>query len=247
MIEWSPHGVEFFLDGEKVTGTSSEGEEIDKSTENIPDQPMTWVIQSESAFDDRAKNDEVVADSDSTATILIDWVAAYTYTGEEDGQDEEPEEPEQEVEDDEQNEASEDQESDDQPAQEKQAESNEQDEKESKPEAEEQSESEQEPNDEEDQQNVESEEPDLETQEQVLDSEDVANEKKVNPKINIHSMVYDDGKVGVSINLENVKHPKGTWLLTFDREKPKHFNNMGASVYHVFEPNDPTRMKSRSP
>lgn len=81
VIEWSPGKVEFFLDGKKIQGKSADGKSIDASTTNVPDQPMNWVIQSESALDDRAKSNEVVAKNGSSATILIDWVAAYKYTG----------------------------------------------------------------------------------------------------------------------------------------------------------------------
>lgn len=84
VIEWSPGKVEFFLDGKKVKGKNPNWEDIEASTENVPDQPMSWVIQSESALDDRAKNNEVVAKENSSTTILIDWVAAYTYTGDSD-------------------------------------------------------------------------------------------------------------------------------------------------------------------
>lgn len=81
VIEWKPGKVQFFLDGKLVRGMDPEGNKIDASTQGVPDQPMTWVIQSESALDDRAQRNEVVAQKGSSATILIDWVAAYQYTG----------------------------------------------------------------------------------------------------------------------------------------------------------------------
>lgn len=87
VIEWSPGKVEFFLDGKKLQGENPQGDTISASTQNVPDQPMTWVIQSESALDVRAKSGRVVASENSTATILIDWVAAYTYKGNGNGQE----------------------------------------------------------------------------------------------------------------------------------------------------------------
>jgi hypothetical protein len=65
VTEWSPDKVKFYLDG-KLVGTSTSG---------IPDQPMSWIIQSESALN----GDKAAANS--TATIWITWVAAYQYTG----------------------------------------------------------------------------------------------------------------------------------------------------------------------
>jgi hypothetical protein len=66
VTEWSPGKVKFILDGKEV-GTS---------TTQVPDQPMSWVIQSESALNGDT------AGAGTSARIWITWIAAYTYTGE---------------------------------------------------------------------------------------------------------------------------------------------------------------------
>jgi hypothetical protein len=66
VTEWSPGKVRFILNGKEV-GTSKGSK--------VPDQPMSWIIQSESALNgDKAT-------TNSFATIWITWVAAYEYTG----------------------------------------------------------------------------------------------------------------------------------------------------------------------
>ncbi|MDQ6607645.1 MAG: glycoside hydrolase family 16 protein [Actinomycetota bacterium] len=61
VIEWAPGGCRFFLDGHLV-GTS---------TQNVPNDPMHWVLQTETAIDGTVP-------SDTTAGhVAIDWVAAY--------------------------------------------------------------------------------------------------------------------------------------------------------------------------
>jgi hypothetical protein len=62
-IEWTPAAVTFYLDGQV----------IGRSTSNIPNTPMHWVLQTESATDGTVP-------SDATAgNVQVDWVAAYAY------------------------------------------------------------------------------------------------------------------------------------------------------------------------
>jgi hypothetical protein len=62
-IEWAPDGCEFFLDG-----TS-----IGRATERIPDTPMRWVLQTETAIDGSAPSDL------AEGHVYLDWVAIWAY------------------------------------------------------------------------------------------------------------------------------------------------------------------------
>lgn len=59
-IEWSPGSIRYLLDGHL----------IGQSTTAVPDQPMMWVLQNESALDGEQ------AAPDSWAQLDIDWVRA---------------------------------------------------------------------------------------------------------------------------------------------------------------------------
>lgn len=61
VIEWTPTRCEFFLDGAS----------IGKATSRIPNTPMHWVIQSETALDGSIPA--------ATATIEVDWLAVWAY------------------------------------------------------------------------------------------------------------------------------------------------------------------------
>jgi hypothetical protein len=61
VTEWTPAAVRFILDG-KMVGTA---------TERIPDTPMHWVLQTETALDGSVPADE------ASGHIRIDWVAVY--------------------------------------------------------------------------------------------------------------------------------------------------------------------------
>lgn len=63
-VEWHPNYVRFLLDG-VVLGTST-----DRS--KIPNTPMHWVLQTETALDDHAPAANV------GGHLLIDWVTAYS-------------------------------------------------------------------------------------------------------------------------------------------------------------------------
>jgi beta-glucanase (GH16 family) len=60
-LEWLPSSVRFFLDG-KLIGTS---------TSRIPDTPMHWVIQTETATDGS------VPSNTAAGNVQIDWVSVY--------------------------------------------------------------------------------------------------------------------------------------------------------------------------
>jgi hypothetical protein len=62
VIEWLPTRVTFILDGQV----------IGNSTARIPNTPMHWVIQTETALDGVAPSDSVAGN------VQIDWVAAYS-------------------------------------------------------------------------------------------------------------------------------------------------------------------------
>jgi hypothetical protein len=62
VIEWSASACRFILDG-TVIGTS---------TSRIPDTPMHWVLQTETALSGGAPA------NDASGNVQIDWVAAYT-------------------------------------------------------------------------------------------------------------------------------------------------------------------------
>lgn len=68
VTEWAPDDVKFYLDG-KLAG---------HSTKLVPNTAMNWIIQSESALDERAENGSVIAAPNSSATIDISWIAAYS-------------------------------------------------------------------------------------------------------------------------------------------------------------------------
>jgi len=63
VIEWTPTRCEFFLDGAS----------IGKATSRIPNTPMHWVIQSETALDGSIPA--------ALATIEIDKLSVWAYTG----------------------------------------------------------------------------------------------------------------------------------------------------------------------
>jgi len=64
VIEWTPDGCEFFLDGVS----------IGKATQRIPNTPMRWVIQTETAIDGTAPPDG------AEGHVYLDWVAIWAYT-----------------------------------------------------------------------------------------------------------------------------------------------------------------------
>ena len=64
-IDWTPHRLAFFMDGKLIGATTS----------GVPDVPMDWIIQNESAL-----NGESAAPN-SSAQIDISHVAYYSYTG----------------------------------------------------------------------------------------------------------------------------------------------------------------------
>ena len=61
VVEWTPARCEFFLDGVS----------IGRATSRIPNTPMHWVIQSETALDGSTPASE--------AAMQIDWLAAWSY------------------------------------------------------------------------------------------------------------------------------------------------------------------------
>jgi beta-glucanase (GH16 family) len=61
VIEWSASACSFSLDG-KAIGTS---------TSRIPDTPMHWVLQTETALSGGAPSDSAAGD------VQVDWVVAY--------------------------------------------------------------------------------------------------------------------------------------------------------------------------
>ena len=259
VIEWSPGKVEFFLDGKKLQGKNPQGETISASTQNVPDQPMTWVIQSESALDDRARNEEVVAKENSTATILIDWVAAYTYKGKEDNQEQPTNPDEQENQQDQETETENKKEVQEQ---EQKPKEKQEDSQEEKLETENRQEREQDQKSEEEKQERDQEEPtgteDKQQEVQEKDSEEKNNQEEkqkeepksdeqepkdnqVKPKIKVYPVLQNNEELKVSINLENAKNPKGTWLVSFDNEEPKRYENKGASIEETFKINDQSK------
>ncbi|WP_238783004.1 glycoside hydrolase family 16 protein [Streptomyces monomycini] len=64
-LEWTPEAVRFYLDGRL----------IGRSTDGVPTQPLTWVLQNESALDGP------YAAPGSSAELQITWVTVYTYEG----------------------------------------------------------------------------------------------------------------------------------------------------------------------
>ncbi|WP_030375559.1 glycoside hydrolase family 16 protein [Streptomyces rimosus] len=64
-LEWTPGSVRFYLDGHLI-GHSDRG---------VPEQPLSWVLQNESALDG------AYATAGSHAEMQITWVAVYAYAG----------------------------------------------------------------------------------------------------------------------------------------------------------------------
>jgi hypothetical protein len=64
-IDWTPTSLSFYLDGKQVGSTTS----------GVPNEPMDWIIQNESAL-----NGESAAPN-SSAQMDISYVAYYRYTG----------------------------------------------------------------------------------------------------------------------------------------------------------------------
>lgn len=271
VIEWSPGKIEFFLDGQKV---NSVGNEPDVSSVNIPDQPMNWVIQSESALDPRAQSGQVVAQSGSTATILIDWVAVYSFTG--DGAIQDPQDTDthgqtqtqnmddQNVDQPQQQNPNEQRRTEDQPQN-----NDEQGRDQHQP---------QNPNDQdqqpdpdkdenrrdEDQQNIDedvdqdqqpkSNDQDQDQKKQRTDDEQKKNlddepkkdqekqqdanaqkQEQKKPEITIHSVIVDDEQVEITANLEGANAPKGDWLIYFNNDEPKRYEDQGATIKDTFD------------
>ena len=63
VIEWTPDGVSFVLDGELVG----------RATQRIPATPMRWTLQVERCLDGCA------APGDAEGHVQIDWVTQYSY------------------------------------------------------------------------------------------------------------------------------------------------------------------------
>lgn len=63
-VEWTPSGVEMFLDGRQIMN----------STSAIPRTPMRWVLQTETSTSDTSKMTK-------NGHLKIDWVTMYDYTG----------------------------------------------------------------------------------------------------------------------------------------------------------------------
>lgn len=63
VIQWTPHGVTFFLDG-RVIGVST-------NAANIPDTPMHWVLQTETQLSGGPPSNSV------SGHVLIAWVVVY--------------------------------------------------------------------------------------------------------------------------------------------------------------------------
>lgn len=63
VVEWAPGRVQFFLDGVS----------IGKSTTRVPNTPMHWVLQTETAIDGSSVPD------DAEGHVYIDWVAIWSY------------------------------------------------------------------------------------------------------------------------------------------------------------------------
>ncbi|MFL5839187.1 MAG: family 16 glycosylhydrolase [Thermoleophilaceae bacterium] len=61
VIEWTPSSIKFLLDGQTV-GTSTSG---------IPNTPMHWVLQTESALDGSTPSDS------AAGHVQVDWAAVY--------------------------------------------------------------------------------------------------------------------------------------------------------------------------
>ncbi len=64
VTEWTPTALTFYLDGQV----------IGKSTSRIPNTPMHWVIQTETALDG------TVPSNNAVGNVQIDWVAVWAYS-----------------------------------------------------------------------------------------------------------------------------------------------------------------------
>jgi hypothetical protein len=64
VIEWTPAGVSFVLDGHLVGS----------STQKVPSDPMHWVLQTETAIDGTTPSNT------ESGHVQIDWVSVYTPT-----------------------------------------------------------------------------------------------------------------------------------------------------------------------
>jgi Glycosyl hydrolases family 16 len=65
-IEWTPTSLKFYLDGKEIGAVAGKW---------VPEQPMSWIIQNESALGDQE------APSYSSAQLNIASVAIYSYQG----------------------------------------------------------------------------------------------------------------------------------------------------------------------
>lgn len=63
VMEWSPGKVVFLLDGQQIGG----------SVDRVPDTPMHWVLQTETALNSGKPSSTV------KGNVQIDWVAAWAY------------------------------------------------------------------------------------------------------------------------------------------------------------------------
>jgi hypothetical protein len=66
VLEWSPHGVSFYLDGKLIGSVSG----------NVADVPMRWVLQNETE-----DNGTAGPPPNSSSTIQIKYVAYYSWVG----------------------------------------------------------------------------------------------------------------------------------------------------------------------
>ncbi|MEC4018815.1 glycoside hydrolase family 16 protein [Streptomyces sp. H27-D2] len=62
-VEWTPDELRYYLDGEL----------IGSSTRGVPSEPLSWVLQNESALYG------AVPEASSSAQLDITWIAGYTY------------------------------------------------------------------------------------------------------------------------------------------------------------------------
>jgi beta-glucanase (GH16 family) len=63
VIEWTPYGCEFFLDGRS----------IGRATGRVPETPMRWVIQTETDLTGRSPTPQ------AEGHVYLDWVAVWAY------------------------------------------------------------------------------------------------------------------------------------------------------------------------
>lgn len=64
VIEWEPGQLRFILDGKLISSTN----------QHVPDNPMRWVLQTETSTDGMAPS------ATTTAHVLVDWVSVYSPT-----------------------------------------------------------------------------------------------------------------------------------------------------------------------